>query len=40
MVGEAVSSELAGTGVTVTTVLPGVTHTEFHGGPASSPDGP
>ena len=30
MFGEAVSSELAGTGVTVTTVLPGLTHTEFH----------
>jgi hypothetical protein len=30
MFGEAVSSELAGTGVTVTTVLPGYTHTEFH----------
>jgi short-subunit dehydrogenase len=30
MFGEAVSSELAGTGVTVTTVLPGLTQTEFH----------
>ena len=30
MFGEAVSSELAGTGVTVTTVLPGFTHSEFH----------
>jgi uncharacterized protein len=30
MFGEAVSSELAGTGVTVTTVLPGFTHTEFY----------
>jgi uncharacterized protein len=30
MFGEAVSSELAGTAVTVTTVLPGFTHTEFH----------
>ncbi|HEY6699190.1 MAG TPA: SDR family NAD(P)-dependent oxidoreductase [Acidimicrobiales bacterium] len=30
MFGEAVSSELDGSGVTVTTVLPGFTHTEFH----------
>jgi short-subunit dehydrogenase len=30
MFGESVSSELVGTGVTVTTVLPGFTHTEFH----------
>jgi uncharacterized protein len=30
MFGEALSSELAGTGVTVTTVLPGLTRTEFH----------
>jgi len=30
MFGEAVSSELAETGVTVTTVLPGFTHSEFH----------
>lgn len=30
MFGEAVASELAGTGVTLTTVLPGFTHTEFH----------
>jgi uncharacterized protein len=30
MFGEAVSRELGGTGVTVTTVLPGFTRTEFH----------
>jgi short-subunit dehydrogenase len=33
--GEAVSGELAGTGVTLTTVLPGYTRTEFHARPGA-----